>query len=140
MGVAPAPRVTRKSPSLYLGGFSPRTPKMLRALVRVALLLPIGATHALAAEGNLEDGKVKVYTCTGCHGIPNYKNVYPHYSVPKIHNQSYAYIVSALTSYKTGERSHPTMRAQGESMTEQDIIDIATYLSQPAPGEAGGAQ
>lgn len=113
---------------------------MLRALARIALLLPLSATTALAAEANVEDGRVKVYTCTGCHGIPNYKNVYPHYSVPKIHNQNYAYLVNALTSYKNGERSHPTMRAQGESMTEQDIIDIATYLSQPGPAEAGGAK
>ena len=113
---------------------------MPRALARLALLLPIAATPALAAEGTLEDGKVMVYTCTGCDGIPNYKNVYPHYSVPKIHNQNYAYLVNALTSYKNGERSHPTMRAQGESMTEQVIIDIATYLSQPAPAETGGAK
>ena len=113
---------------------------MLRALARIAFVLPLTATPALAAEANVEDGKVKVYTCTGCHGIPNYKNVYPHYSVPKIHNQNYAYLVSALNSYKNGERSHPTMRAQGESMTEQDIADIAAYLSQPAPAHATGGE
>jgi cytochrome c553 len=113
---------------------------MLRALARLALVLPFAAPAAWAAEGNVEDGKVKVYTCTGCHGIPNYKNIYPHYSVPKIHNQNYAYLVAALTSYKNGERTHPTMRAQGESMTEQDIADIAAYLSQPSPADAEAAE
>ncbi len=110
---------------------------MLRALARLAVVLSFAASPAFAAEGNVEDGKVKVYTCTGCHGIPGYKNVYPHYHVPKIHNQNYAYLVAALTSYKNGERSHPTMRAQGESMSEQDIADIAAYLSQPAAVEGG---
>lgn len=114
---------------------------MQRALARLVLVLPIvAAPAAQAAEGNVEDGKVKVYTCTGCHGIPGYKNAYPHYSVPKIHNQNYAYLVGALNSYKTGERSHPTMRAQGESMTEQDIADIAAYLSQPTAGAAEAAR
>lgn len=114
---------------------------MSRALARLALVLPFAASFpAFAAEGNPEDGKIKVYTCTGCHGIPHYKNAYPHYNVPKIHNQNYAYLVAALTSYKNGERSHPTMRAQGESMSEQDIADIAAYLSQPAPAHATGGE
>ena len=96
--------------------------------------------NAAAAQGNVDEGRVKVYTCTGCHGIPGYKNAYPNYSVPKIHNQNYAYLVAALNAYKTGERSHPTMRAQGESMTEQDIADIAAYLSTPFAGHAEGAK
>lgn len=108
---------------------------MPHAIARIALVLSFAASPAFAVEGNPEDGRIKVYTCTGCHGIPNYKNVYPHYSVPKIHNQNYAYLVGALTAYKNGERSHPTMRAQGESMTEQDIADIAAYLSRPVEGQ-----
>ena len=108
---------------------------MQRVLARRALALSAIAAFAFAAEaaaqGNAEEGHVKVYTCTGCHGIPGYKNAYPNYSVPKIHNQNYQYLVAALTAYKTGERSHPTMRAQGESMSEQDIADIAAYLSKP---------
>ena len=108
---------------------------MQRVLASGVLALSLIAAPAFAAEGNVEDGKVKAYTCTGCHGIPNYKNAYPNYSVPKIHNQNYAYLVAALTAYKAGERAHPTMRAQGESLSEQDIADIATYLSTPAAGE-----
>jgi cytochrome c553 len=103
---------------------------MTNALIRplLALTLATLALPALAA-GTAADGKIKAYTCTGCHGIPGYKNAYPNYSVPKIHGQNAAYIVAALTAYKNGERSHPTMRAQGESLSEQDIQDIAAYLS-----------
>jgi cytochrome c553 len=53
--------------------------------------------------------------------------------VPKIAGQNYDYVVAALNEYKKGERAHPTMRAQGESLSDQDIRDIATYLSSIAP-------
>jgi len=101
---------------------------MTRALLLVTAL-SIALPAAAAEKGNAEEGKLKVYTCAGCHGIPGWKNAYPNYHVPKIGGQNYDYLVAALTEYKKGERSHPTMRAQGESLSEQDIRDIATYLS-----------
>lgn len=88
-----------------------------------------GATVPALAQGDAAAGHLKVYTCSGCHGIPNYKNVYPTYNVPRIGGQNHNYIVAALTAYQKGERLHPTMRAQAESFDAQDIEDIAAYLS-----------
>jgi cytochrome c553 len=110
---------------------------MTRALllaVALSIALPAAAA-ADPAKGDAVAGKLKVYTCAGCHGIPGWKNAYPNYHVPRIGGQNYEYLVAALTEYKKGERSHPTMRAQGESLSEQDIKDVATYLSSltPAP-------
>jgi cytochrome c553 len=105
---------------------------MTRALL-LAVALSIALPAAAADKGDAEAGKLKVYTCAGCHGIPGWKNPYPNYHVPKIGGQNYDYLVAALTEYKKGERSHPTMRAQGESLSEQDIRDIATYLSSITP-------
>jgi len=82
--------------------------------------------------GNAEEGRLRVYTCTGCHGIAGYRNVYPTYHVPKIHGQNAQYLVTALTSYRAGQRKHPTMQAQGEALSDQDIADIAAYLSSAA--------
>ncbi|HET6603715.1 MAG TPA: c-type cytochrome [Xanthomonadaceae bacterium] len=87
------------------------------------------ASLAAAAQGDAEAGRLKVYTCSGCHGIPGYKNVYPHYNVPRIGGQNYDYLVAALTAYRKGERPHPTMQAQAEGYSEQDLKDIATYLA-----------
>jgi cytochrome c553 len=87
------------------------------------------ACGSLLAQGNAESGKQKAFTCTGCHGVAGYKNVYPHYHVPKIGGQNYEYLVAALTAYRNGERPHPTMRAQAEGFSEQDIKDIASYLA-----------
>ena len=69
------------------------------------------------------------YTCQGCHGIPNYKNAYPVYSVPKLGGQHTAYIVVALKEYQTQERAHPTMHAQAFALSGQDMQDVAAYLS-----------
>lgn len=87
-----------------------------------------GATSLAAAEGNVERGKVLAYTCHGCHGIPNYKNAYPSYSVPKLGGQNAKYLEAALREYSVGERGHATMHAQAVSQSEQDRADIAAYL------------
>ncbi|MBK8286007.1 MAG: cytochrome c [Ahniella sp.] len=81
------------------------------------------------AQGDAAAGKKKFYTCTGCHGIAGYRNAYPDYPVPKLAGQNEGYIVNAMNAYKAGERKHPTMRAQAESLSAQDVADIATYLS-----------
>jgi cytochrome c553 len=66
--------------------------------------------------------------CIGCHGIPGYKTAFPDvYHVPKIAGQQPAYIVAALKAYKSGERSHPSMRGIAGSMSEEDMKEIAEY-------------
>jgi len=98
--------------------------------LRLAAVLALAATATPAfAAGDAAAGKDKAYTCTGCHGIPGYRNVYPHYHVPLIGGQNREYLIAALTAYQKGERKHPTMRAQAESFNAQDIEDIAAYLS-----------
>jgi cytochrome c553 len=98
------------------------------------------APAAFAQEppvGSAERGSRLAYTCKGCHAIPNYKNVYPTYSVPKLKGQHPDYLVIALQGYRSSERSHATMHAHAASMSDQDMADIAAYLSgapiQPDP-------
>ena len=102
--------------------------------MKTSILLLAGlflASNAQAAElkGNPKAGKTLAYTCTGCHGISEYKNAYPSYRVPKIAGQNEKYLLAALHGYKKGERNHPTMKAQASSFSDQDIADIAAYLS-----------
>jgi cytochrome c553 len=91
------------------------------------------------AAGNPADGEKKFYTCYGCHGIDNYRNAYPDYSVPKLRHQTGAYIVAALQEYRSGERPHATMHAQAASLSDQDMEDIAAYLQGAEPVKPGGA-
>ncbi len=82
-----------------------------------------------ATTGDAARGRLLTYTCQGCHGVTGYKNAYPNYHVPKIGGQAAPYLVNALTEYQQGNRKHPTMQAQAESFSAQDIADIAAYLS-----------
>jgi cytochrome c553 len=66
--------------------------------------------------------------CVGCHGIPGYKTAFPDvYHVPKIAGQQPAYIVNALKAYKSGERSHPSMRGIAGSLSEEEMKELADY-------------
>ena len=95
------------------------------------LALTAGMMYAATAlaDGDPAAGRQKFYTCAGCHGIPNYNNVYPTYRVPKLGGQNADYIIAALKEYKDGSRSHPTMHAQASTLSDQDIADIAAFLS-----------
>jgi len=96
----------------------------------LALGLAMTATFAMTAqaEGNMAEGKARAYTCQGCHGIPNYKNQFPSYSVPRLGGQNPKYIENALKAYASGERSHPTMFSQATGMTDEVRADIASFL------------
>ena len=105
---------------------------MIRAPLRLlaTLALAVGAPSTALAAGDAEAGKTKANTCMGCHGIPGYNNVYPTYRVPKLGGQSPAFLAEALKAYRSGERTHPTMRAQAFDLSDEDIEDIAAYLSE----------
>src|SRR5450631_4118135 len=103
--------------------------KIWLASAALLLSLPLGA-HA---AGDPAAGEKKFYTCYGCHGLPNYRNAYPDYSVPMLRHQNAAYITAALLEYRSGERPHPTMHAQAASLSDQDIADIAAYLQGSEP-------
>jgi cytochrome c553 len=99
-------------------------PAML--LSTASLFIPSESAHA---SGDVEEGRIKAYTCTGCHGIPGYSNVYPTYKVPKIGGQNFEYLTIALKAYRAGERNHPTMDLQAQSLSDQDIEDVSAYFA-----------
>jgi cytochrome c553 len=91
----------------------------------LAAILMAGSAYA---AGDIEAGRTKSETCKGCHAAKSYMNIYPTYNVPKIVGQSETYIAAALRAYRSGERTHPTMRSQAGSMSDQDIDDVAAYI------------
>ena len=102
----------------------------MKIILGFMLLFLAGPALAQAPVGNAEAAKSKISMCEGCHGIPDYRTAYPHvYHVPLIMGQQQAYIAKALHEYKSGERSHPSMRAVAGSLSDQDIADIAAYFS-----------
>lgn len=103
--------------------------KNLGIFVVAAIGLAASAS-ALAVEGNAAAGKEKTFMCTGCHGIDMYRTAFPAvYHVPKLGGQHAAYIIKALQEYKSGDRTHPSMRAIAASLSDQDMADLAAYYS-----------
>ena len=100
----------------------------------VLTIAAIGLWFAMSgpviAGGDAAAAKQKISMCKGCHGIPGYKTAFPAvYQVPKLGGQNPDYIAKALQAYKSGERSHPTMRAIAATLSEQDMADLAAYYA-----------
>jgi len=114
---------------------TPAAPATTPAEAKPAEAAPAPAAAApapaapIALVGNAQTGRTLAYTCQGCHGVEGYKNAYPSFHVPRIGGQSAEYLAQALTEYKKGNRKHPTMQAQAQSFSDQDIADLSAYLS-----------
>jgi cytochrome c553 len=104
---------------------------ILSRLAVCASMALVGVSAQAADEkGSAQAGQGKVWLCIGCHSIPDYRADYPFvYKVPMIGGQNAAYIASALTAYKKGERKHPTMRSIAASLSDQDMADIGEYYA-----------
>jgi len=101
--------------------------------VAAALLVAALPVHALAQTpaGDAVAGAQKTQMCSGCHGIEGWRTAFPEvYQVPRIGGQNAPYIVKALQEYKSGERSHPSMRAIAASLSDKDMADLAAYYGQ----------
>jgi len=100
------------------------------SLAFAALAFTTGAP-AQEPAGSAAQGALKVQMCQGCHGIEGWRTAFPEvYKVPRIAGQHEAYLVKALHEYKSGERSHPSMRAIAASLSDQDMADVAAYYGQ----------
>jgi cytochrome c553 len=106
---------------------------MFKLLLTIFAVVALGATtsgFAQEATGDAKAGQTKNAMCIGCHGIKGYQASFPEvYKVPMISGQSAKYIVSALNAYKKGERKHPSMRGIAETLSDQDMADLAAYYS-----------
>jgi cytochrome c553 len=105
--------------------------KLLTTMFALAVACVTLSAQAQKVTGSVENGAKKTAMCVGCHGIVGYQASFPEiHKVPKIAGQSATYLNSALAAYKAGDRKHPTMRAIADSLTEQDMADLAAYYGQ----------
>lgn len=103
----------------------------LTTIFALAVACATAASQAEEVKGDAQAGAQKNAMCIGCHGIVGYRSSFPQvYQVPKISGQSAGYIATVLHEYKKGTRKHPTMRGIADSLSEQDIADVAAYYAQ----------
>jgi cytochrome c553 len=104
--------------------------KLLPTIFALAVSFVSVAAQAQDITGNAQAGEKINAMCIGCHGIKGYQASFPEiYKVPMISGQSAKYIEAALQAYKKGDRKHPTMRGISESLTDQNMADLAVYYS-----------
>lgn len=102
--------------------------RTLTTVLGLAVACATGFAGAQGIQGDAQAGEKKVAMCIGCHGIPGYQASFPEvHKVPMISGQGARYIAAALDAYKKGDRRHPTMRGIADSLSEQDIADVAAY-------------
>src|SRR5437667_12214944 len=82
-----------------------------------------GAQSAVPA-GDAAAGAKSTQMCVGCHGILGWRTAFTEvYKVPKLGGQHEAYIVKALQAYKSGERTHASVRANVSSVDERALSE-----------------
>lgn len=87
----------------------------------------------------------KLNSCESCHGY-NGRGADPVF--PAINQQKYVYLVNQLKNWRDGSRNNdpkiggkdPVMQTVARKMTDDDIINAATYLSSASRVSAGGGR
>jgi cytochrome c553 len=84
---------------------------------------------AQAQPGASSKPPPKAGQCTACHGADGFSRLPAN---PILRCQHEAYLVTALTAYRTGQRNHPLMKSIANSLQPKDIKTLAAwYANQP---------
>ena len=89
--------------------------------------LAVSAAPAFAAKGDIEAGKAKAVVCQACHGTDGNAGVDPQY--PRLAGQYYDYLARAMQEYKSGHRKNAIMAGFVATLSDQDMLDLATYFA-----------
>lgn len=100
------------------------------------------AASAWAADADVNPDKgAELYeaTCAACHG-PNGNSTVP--AQPKLSQQHPEYLVKQLQEFKSGKRESAIMQGFASMLSDEDALNIATWLSQQKaePGMAQDAE
>jgi len=98
----------------------------LQALILITASLSL--TQAAFAEGDASAGKDKAAACAGCHGADG--NSYPGMGkFPKLAGLGEKYLDKQINDIKSGERTVVAMTGMLDTLSEQDIADIAAHYN-----------
>lgn len=94
----------------------------------LALTLSLIISTSLFAQ-DAKRGQTLYKTCVQCHGEKGMG--IPEQKAPRIAGQHDWYIISTINKFKEGtDRKNPTMLPYIKNLSDQDIADLAAYVSQ----------
>ncbi|MFJ3047424.1 c-type cytochrome [Herbaspirillum chlorophenolicum] len=81
------------------------------------------------------DNARNIVACVSCHGAAGNSTITQN---PKLAGQHDAYIAKQLMNFRTPERNNPIMSPLAKALSDEDIQNLAAYLStqSPKPGAA----
>lgn len=102
----------------------------LRTLASLVLVAAAAPAFAAGIEGNPAAGAEKAKTCASCHGATGNETLDGTY--PKLAGQHPEYLAKALAGYRSGERQNAIMAGFAQSLSDEDINDLAAYYGSQA--------
>jgi len=94
--------------------------------LNLIILVAFFSTQAMAQDA--KRGQTLYKTCVQCHGEDGMGNV--EQQAPRIAGQFDWYIISSIEMFKAGkERKNPKMLPFIKNLSNQDIADLAAYVS-----------
>ena len=99
---------------------------MILRTTSFCLAIALSATVLASPKGNIAAGKAKAQQCAACHGADGNKTL--DNTFPRLAGQYPDYLSKALLEYKSGKRKNAIMGGQAQTLTEQDIANLAVYF------------
>ncbi|GGO77200.1 cytochrome c4 [Marinobacterium nitratireducens] len=92
----------------------------------ISLLLTLGISGLAQAAGDAAAGQAKTAVCAACHGADGNSAIA---NFPKLAGQNEAYLLKQLKDIKDGSRPVVEMTGLLDSLSDQDLEDIAAYFA-----------
>ena len=102
--------------------------------------IEVGQSHLGKAIVNFGDLDRGISACKACHGF-NGRGVDPLY--PRIGQQRYTYLVDQMIKWRDGSRNNDPMEQMqkiARNLTDDDIRNVATYLTAAPPTTRGNSR
>ena len=84
---------------------------------------------AVYPKGRAEHGRILAASCTNCHSAASPAVDNPPFHAPKLRYQRPSTLFYALQDYRSGARKSDLMQPVAQALSDQDMRDLALYLS-----------
>jgi YVTN family beta-propeller protein len=96
----------------------------------------VGSCGNALAKGDPATGKSQAVVCQACHGVAGTSATE---IVPNLAGQKQSYLVKQLKAFRDGTRKDPIMGPVAQSLSDDDVDNVAAYFSSVTTTEAAQA-
>ena len=90
------------------------------------IALAVLAADGAQAAGSAKAGREKAQKCEACHGLDGVSKL-P--EAPNLAGQVVPYLIAQLQAFKSGARKNDVMSVMAQTLSPQDIEDLAAYYA-----------